>query len=582
MSHRTENTVGQLQGMTPAGTSASRKPTAAPKPLVVQSDGTLLLEVTADGADSARDALCTFAHLVSSPEYIHTYRITPLSLWNAAAAGVSIDWIETTLRSFSRYALPATMVTNLRDLASRYGKTKLHPASEQPDMLELRVADEFLFAQLKNTKELKQYWLECRTDSFLVHASERGALKQALVSAGYPCEDHCGFSDGRHISIDLVSETVRGKSFALHPYQSEAIRAFLANGSHNGGAGVIVLPCGAGKTVIGMGTIARLQTSTLVITTNTVAVRQWRDELLDKTNIDPAQIGEYTGEKKEIRPITITTYQMLTHRPEKSGVYPHLHLLKEAQWGLIVYDEVHTLPAPIFRATAEIQVRRRLGLTATLVREDGREGDVFALIGPKRYEIPWKILEGQGYIAEASCFEIRVEMTDTLRMKYALADKREQFRLASENPCKRAIVDEFIRNNPEDSILVIGQYVEQLESLAAELRLPIITGKTPNSVRERLYEEFRKGKQRVLIVSKVANFAIDLPDASLALQISGTFGSRQEEAQRLGRLLRPKERPSRFYSIVSKDTVEQEFAINRQLFLVEQGYTYNIIDLTDN
>lgn len=549
------------------------------KPLVVQSDGAILLDLACADAEAARDALCTFAHLESSPEYIHTYRVTPLSLWNAAAAGITLEWIETSLQSFSRYPLPEAMLTKLRDLARRYGKVKLYPGNEDSDTLRLEVEDRFLHAQLRETKSLKTLWIEAGKTSFLVRAADRGVLKQTLIAEGYPCEDHCGFADGVPLSVDFLNETRKNnKPFALRPYQQDAIRAFCTSGTVGSGAGVIVLPCGAGKTVIGMGAIAELGTSTLVITTNTVAVRQWRDELLDKTNIDPECVGEYTSDRKDIRPITITTYQMLTHRPQKSGGYPHLHLLKQEQWGLIVYDEVHTLPAPVFRATAEVQTRRRLGLTATLVREDGLEGDVFALIGPKRFEVPWKILEGRGFIAQASCYEIRVDMTDTLRMKYALADKREQFRLAAENPLKLDIVTDLIESNPDDSILVIGQYVDQLQMLSERLRLPVITGKTPNKLREKLYEDFRQGKERVLVVSKVANFAIDLPDASLALQVSGTFGSRQEEAQRLGRLLRPKARQARFYSIVSKETVEQEFAANRQRFLVEQGYSYHISD----
>jgi DNA excision repair protein ERCC-3 len=548
----------------------------AGKPLIVQSDGTLLLEVTAPGASEARDILCCFAHLESSPEYIHSYRITPLSLWNAAAAGVTVEWIEEMLRALSRYPVPELVLKKLHDLSGRYGKTRLRPYSDQ--LLELNISDPYLCVQLKETPELKMFWVDCLQESILVRRADRGALKQALIALGYPCEDLCGYASGRSLAISFLKQTKMGFPFELRPYQKDAVRAFHADGGAAGGAGVIVLPCGAGKTAIGMGAMAELKTSTLIVSTNTVAVRQWRNELLDKTSIACDEIGEYTGDKKEIRPVTITTYQMLTHRQGADSEFPHLHLLKQEGWGLIIYDEVHTLPAPVFRATAEIQARRRLGLTATLVREDGREADVFALIGPKRYELPWKVLEHQGYIAEAGCYEIRVELPDDLRMQYALADKRDRFRIAAENPEKIQIVTALLEANPEDSTLVIGQYIEQLELLSRRLKLPLITGKTPNALRERLYDEFRQGKQRVLIVSKVANFAIDLPDASLAIQVSGTFGSRQEEAQRLGRLLRPKAKPSRFYSIVSKDTTEQDFASNRQLFLVEQGYSYRIVD----
>ena len=547
----------------------------AARPLVVQSDGTLLLDVQAEWAAAARNALAAFAHLERSPEYIHTYRVTPLSLWNAAASGVTVGWIEEALRRLSRYPVPDLVVQSVRDQVSRFGRATLLPHGD--GLLRLRVDDPMVRLELARSEDLAPFRACEHGDGFLVRAGDRGLVKQALIKAGYPAEDLCGYVEGVPLPLRLRTLCDGGETpFALRPYQRAAVDTFHHGGGPRGGAGVIVLPCGAGKTVIGIGAIERLGTSTLVLTTNTVAVHQWRDELLDKTDLDPTLVGEYTGAVKEVRPVTITTYQILTHR-SRGGELAHLDLMRRNEWGLIIYDEVHTLPAPVFRTTAEIQARRRLGLTATLVREDGREDDVFALIGPKRYDLPWRILERQGYIAEASCHEIRIELPDEQRIAYALARKRDKFRIAAENPRKIRIVEELITNNPDDAILVIGQYIDQLETVARDLSLPLITGKTPNSERERLYQAFREGRERVLVVSKVANFAIDLPDASLAIEISGTFGSRQEEAQRLGRILRPKERSARFYVLVSKDTREQEFAVKRQLFLVEQGYKYRIV-----
>jgi DNA excision repair protein ERCC-3 len=548
----------------------------AQRPLVVQSDGTLLLDVQGEWAPAARNALASFAQLERSPEYIHTYRITPLSLWNAAAAGVTLGYIDRLLQDFSRYPVPEMVRREIRDQLQRFGRAVLLPWSES--LLLLRIDDPMVRLEIEHDAEVTEFWAGTRNEGLLVPVRLRGILKQALVKMGYPAEDLCGFVEGASLSITLPSVTFSGMPFALRSYQEEAVAVFHHGGGPRGGAGVVVLPCGAGKTVVGIGAMARLQTSTLILSTNTVAVHQWRDELLDKTNLNPELIGEYTGDRKQIRPVTLSTYQMLTYRASKDEDFKHLDLLRQSQWGLIIYDEVHMLPAPVFRATAEIQVRRRLGLTATLVREDGLEGDVFALIGPKRYDIPWKVLEQKGYIAEAVCFEIRIELPDELRIEYALADRRDKFRIAAENPRKIKIVEELIENNPQDSILVIGQYINQLERVASDLSLPLITGKTPNPVRESLYTAFRQGRQRVLVVSKVANFAIDLPDASMAIEISGTFGSRQEEAQRLGRILRPKKRSARFYTVVSKDTTEQEFAAKRQLFLVEQGYRYRILN----
>lgn len=546
------------------------------RPLVVQSDGSMLLEQGTSWTDAARDSLSCFAHLERSPEYIHTYRVTPLSLWNAASSGVTTEWIEAALERLGRYPLPDLVRRDIRDQVQRFGQVTLHPVDALS--LEVRIPDLALRKQLERSMQLQPFWEAPTAAGFLVKASRRGALKQALIRESYPAEDLCGFAEGQRLEMSVREKSSSGKPFDLRAYQNEAVSTFHAEGGAAGGAGVVVLPCGAGKTVVGIGVMARLRMNTLILTTSTVAVHQWRAELLDKTDVAPDLIGEYTGQLKNIKPITISTYQMLTHRSGTGEAFPHMDLLRDSNWGLIVYDEVHMLPAPIFRVTAEIQVRRRLGLTATLVREDGMEGDVFALIGPKRYELPWKILERQGFIAQATCYEIRLPMADELRMKYALAEKKDRFRIAAENPVKMDVVRDLIHQNPEDRILVIGQYVDQLEMLAEELKLPVLTGKTPNGERERLYSAFRNGDVPVLVVSKIANFAIDLPDASLAIQISGTFGSRQEEAQRLGRILRPKSRPARFYSLVSKDSCEQEFASHRQLFLVEQGYRYQILD----
>ena len=548
------------------------------RPVVVQSDGSVLLDVTGPFAAEARDALAAFAHLERSPEYVHTYRITPLSLWNAAAAGVGTDHVEETLARLSRYPVPDLVRRSVRETSSRFGRLRL--VRGEDGGLELRVPEPALRLELGHTSRLRPFWAAERERGFAVRPIDRGALKQALIKEGWPVEDLCGYATGTPLPLRLRERTrAGGAPFSLRAYQLDAVAAFHAGGGVRGGAGVIALPCGAGKTVVGIGAMERLQTSTLVLTTSTVAVHQWRDELLDKTDIAPEAVGEYTGQTKEIRPVTVTTYQILTHRPPRSEEFPHMELLRREGWGLVVYDEVHMLPAPVFRVTAEIQARRRLGLTATLVREDGREDDVFALIGPKRFDMPWKLLEQQGFIAAATCYELRLELPEELLVTYALAPKRNKFRLAAENPSKIDLVEELIRANPQDHVLVIGQYIDQLETIARDLDLPLLTGRTPNAERERLYDAFRRGETRVLVVSKVANFAIDLPDASMAIQVSGTFGSRQEEAQRLGRLLRPKERAARFYTLVSRETREQEFAARRQLFLVEQGYRYRILDV---
>ena len=547
------------------------------KPLIIQSDRTLMLEVGHPGYVECRDFLALFAELVKSPEFIHTYRVTPLSLWNAAALDVSFKEIVEGLEEFSRYGIPSNVIVDMREWYETYGKLVLQKAETAEDCLELVVKDSRILERIRNNKSLEDFWMDNDgLPGLFIPQVRRGDLKHALIKAGYPVKDLCGYLDGERFDITLRSIDLDGDSFQLRDYQKDAIDLFYCAGQKTGGSGVIVLPCGSGKTIIGLGTMAQISTHTLIIATNNVSVRQWRDELLSKTHIEETDIGEFTGRVKEIKPITITTYQMLTHRRTKDEPLHNLNIFTEHNWGLIIYDEVHVLPAPVFRATTAIQARRRLGLTATLVREDGREDDVFALIGPKRYDVPWKTLESRGYIAEAICTEYRVPLSAEEELKYAHADKRAKFRIAAENQRKKELVCELLDNHAGESILIIGQFISQLERLAKSLGLPIITGKTRHDERERLYDEFRRGRINILVVSKVANFAVDLPDASVMIQVSGTFGSRQEEAQRLGRILRPKEHTSHFYTLVSKGTVEQTFGTNRQLFLVEQGYRYQI------
>ena len=544
------------------------------KPLIVQGDRTLLLDVHDPGFEEARAELSPFAELEKSPEHMHTYRMTPLSLWNAASTGLEAEVILSTLHSFSRYPVPENVAFFIRDTISRYGKIRLLQ-TDQDGMLLLTTDDPALEAELAAHKKLSKYVLP-HPDGFLVRLMDRGNVKQELMYIGYPVKDEAPLVDGDRLEITLRTQTLSGVAFSIRDYQREAALAFQGNGRAGTGFGTVVLPCGAGKTVVGMTVMDMLQTNTLILTTNVAAVHQWIDELTDKTNVSREDIGEYTGDRKNIRPITVGTYQILVWRSKKDGDYPHFRIFRDHHWGLIIYDEVHLLPAPVFRVTAEIQAVRRLGLTATLVREDGREEDVFSLVGPKRYDVPWKELEAKGWIAEANCYEIRVELPEELKIPYATAGKRQKFRIASENPRKLDIAAQVIQNHPEDSILVIGQYLDQLYDIAAQLDAPIITGKTPNPEREQIYADFRAGKIRVIVVSKVANFAIDLPDASVAIQISGTFGSRQEEAQRLGRILRPKDKNSFFYSVVSRYTTEEVFGSNRQKFLTEQGYKYHI------
>jgi len=548
------------------------------QPLIVQSDRSVLVEVDNPLYAEARNALAPFAELEKSPEHIHTYRITDISLWNAAAAGLTAAHMLEVLNRYSKFPLPPNLAADLIERVSRYGRIRLEKDGEK---LRLICADHALLAELARQPKIRQY-LGARLDdsTYEIEPKFRGVLKQALMAVGYPAEDLAGYVAGEHLPISLRSRTRSGQPFQVRDYQRDAVDIFHAGGDVRGGSGVIVLPCGAGKTIVGLVAMARLQRTTLVLTTGITAVKQWRRELLDKTDLTEDQIKEYTGETKEIGPVTLATYQILTYRPEKSDEFPHFQLFNERDWGLIIYDEVHLLPAPVFRVTAQIQARRRLGLTATLVREDGREGDVFSLIGPKKYDVPWRDLEQRGWIAEASCCEIRLGLPDDLRLEYAVAEWRRKFRLASENPRKADVVAHLLHHYANARVLIIGQYLSQLKNLAARFRLPLITGSTPTEERERLYDEFRRGITRHLILSKVGNFAVDLPDANVLIQVSGTFGSRQEEAQRLGRILRPKVsgETAHFYSLVTRDTRELDFAHHRQMFLTEQGYTYIIQD----
>jgi DNA excision repair protein ERCC-3 len=550
-------------------------------PLIVQSDFSVLVDVSAPRYPDARDALARFAELVKSPEHIHTYRITPLSIWNACAAGLSADEIVATLADFARFPVPPHITTQVRDFAQRYGRVRIERDPDPARGLLLRTSDALLAEELSRVKALAPM-LGDRVSPTEFHLSQRdrGAIKQALVKAGFPAEDVAGYTAGEPLPISLRQCTRSGAPFALREYQRGAAAAFHAHGSERGGSGVVVLPCGAGKTIVGMDVISEIGASTLILTTSVTAVRQWISELLDKTSLTDSDIGEYSAHEKTVKPVTVATYQILTHRPRADAEFTHLSLFDERNWGLIIYDEVHLLPAPVFQVTATLQARRRLGLTATLVREDGREDDVFALIGPKKADVPWKVLERQGWIATAVCTEIRVPLAEEARMTYAVAEQRNKFRVASENADKTQVVRDVLARHAGEPALIIGMYVDQLAAIARELGAPLITGTTGQAKRDALYEQFRAGQIPALVVSKVANFAIDLPDASLAIQVSGTFGSRQEEAQRLGRILRPKHgaNQAHFYTIVTRDTVEQEFALRRQLFLCEQGYEYELAD----
>jgi DNA excision repair protein ERCC-3 len=567
-------------------------------PLIVQSDRTLLLDVHASLAKECANDLIPFAELERSPEHLHTYRLTPLSLWNAASAGFSAGDAVNVLTKYSRYDVPQNVTVWIHETADRFGRLRLIPGPkidvplhpESPSDNKSTVAEEHLYLVTDSPLVYKEisvnpaavkYLTEAKDApgkfAFLLRLTDRGTVKQELLKAGWPVKDEVQLSDGEPLDVALRETTVSGIPLQIRGYQKSAAEALVGNKGPGTGFGTIVLPCGAGKTIVGMQIMAMLKTSTLIITTNISAVHQWIGELVDKTNLTADQIAEYTGEQKTIKQVTVATYQILTWRPEKDGPYPHFSLFRERPWGLIIYDEVHMLPAPVFRVAAELQAVRRVGLTATLVREDGCEGYVFSLVGPKRYDVPWKELEHSGWIATAECIEVRIDLDEKIEVEYAVANARMKHRISSENPVKEQVTEEIIRRYPEDKILVIGQYLDQLDSIAKMLRAPIITGKTPVDERDIIYNNFRSGKIHVLVVSKVANFAIDLPDASLAIQVSGTFGSRQEEAQRLGRILRPKERTSRFFTLITRNTVEEDFGSNRQKFLAEQGYAYRIV-----
>lgn len=586
-------------------------------PLIVQGDRTLLLDVHAPLAMECRNDLLPFAELERSPEHLHTYRLTPLSLWNATSAGFTAENAIDVLKKYSRYDVPQSIEVWITETASRFGKLRLIPGptikvpvktadilNDSPEKKQTELVEEQylylvansrpIFLEISANPQAKKILEPCEFDEsaapenisvseeekkycFQLKLTDRGTIKQILLKALWPIKDEIQLKNGEPLDFHLLETTKAGKTFQIRNYQNEAANALVGNRGPGTGFGTVVLPCGAGKTIVGMNVMNLLKTSTLIITTNISAVHQWIQELLDKTNLLPEQIAEYTGENKTLAPVTVATYQILTWRPEKDGPYPHFSIFRKRNWGLIIYDEVHMLPAPVFRVVAELQAVRRIGLTATLVREDGCEGYVFSLVGPKRYDVPWKELEKSHWIAKAECIEVRLDLPESEEIEYAVAPARTKHRLASENPVKTEVTKEIISRFPEDKILVIGQYLEQLEILSKELKTPIITGKTPNAERDKIYQDFREGKIHVLVVSKVANFAIDLPDASLAIQVSGTFGSRQEEAQRLGRILRPKERTSRFFTLITRNTVEEEFGSNRQKFLAEQGYSYRII-----
>ena len=542
-------------------------------PLIVQSDKTVLLEVDNPEADAARAALAPFAELERAPEHVHTYRITPLALWNARAAGHDAEQVVDVLERFSKFPVPQPLLIDVAETMDRYGRLSLtkHPAHG----LILVSHDPAVLAEVTKHKKIRPMLGEqIDADTWTVHPSERGRIKQELLKVGWPANDTAGYIDGEAHAIVWQDQGTGGHdTWELRDYQRMAADSF-----REGGSGVVVLPCGAGKTIVGAAAMVDAQRTTLILVTNTVAGRQWRDELLRRTSLTEDEIGEYSGEKKEIRPVTIATYQVVTRKTK--GEYRALELFDSRDWGLIIYDEVHLLPAPVFRMSADLQSRRRLGLTATLVREDGREGDVFSLIGPKRYDAPWKDIEAQGWIAPADCVEVRVTPTESERMLYATAEASDRYRLAATTPTKIPVVKQILARHEGEPALVIGAYLDQLEEIGEELGVDVIEGKTSNAKREELFGKFRRGEINTLVVSKVANFSIDLPEASVAVQISGTFGSRQEEAQRLGRLLRPKSDGGGavFYSVVTRDTLDTEYAAHRQRFLAEQGYAYRIVD----
>lgn len=561
------------------------------RPLVIQRDRTIFLEVNHPQYREVRDYLFSFAELIKSPPSMHIYRITPLSLWNAASSGWQAEEIMAILHRYSKYPLPNQLETSIREDLNKFGKLVLQQ-DEQGNRL-LVTEERAYILHLLQFESLASFFMgELRQEelengkarwSIPINPEKRGELKQQSIRLGFPIKDEAGFIKGDSLTFELRKKTKSGQAFSLRNYQQEAVEAFYEHGSVSAGHGTIVLPCGAGKTLVGIAAMAQQQVATLILTSNSTSVKQWKEELLDKTSLTEEQIGEYTGEKKEIKPVTIATYQILTYRAQTTAEFIHLQLFHQKRWGLIIYDEVHLLPAPVFRATASIQSTRRLGLTATLVREDGREEDVFSLIGPKRFELPWKQLEQAGFIARAICTEVRVDFPDSLKERYYTASSRQKMRIAQENPQKLLVLGKLLAKHQGESILIIGQYVNQLEQIGSLYHIPVITGRMKQKERDELYTKFRLGEISVLAVSKVANFAVDLPSASVAIQVSGMYGSRQEEAQRLGRILRPKEKENTayFYHLVTKDTLDQEYALKRRLFLLEQGYEYEQMDMME-
>ncbi len=543
------------------------------RPLIVQSDLSLLLDVHSPSSEAARNDLLPFAELVKSPEHVHTYAMTNISLWNAASLGIGKEEVLERLERWTRYPLPESVIFHVNEIGGRFGSIQLLPYDEESYLLKIE-HDRYRQEILANKALSKT--LRVAEDGFVIPQYQRGEVKVELIKMNLPVDDRIPLNKGEPLPMAFKEISKSGQEFILRDYQRLAANSVLGDGGPGSGYGTIVLPCGSGKTIVGMEIMSRLATRTLILTTNVAAIHQWMGEIEDKLDVDPELIGEYSGKHKEIKPITVATYQVLTWRPDKEGEFPHMRLLREGNWGLIIYDEVHILPAPVFKITAELQAIYRVGLTATLIREDNREGEVFSLVGPKRYDVPWSELENQGWIAEAICTEIRVPLPEDLEIPYAIGTKREKYRIASENRVKIEIVKDLIANHSEDYILVIGQYLDQLKIIAEELNAPLITGALPTEKREELYNSFRDGQIKLLVVSKVANFAIDLPDASVAIQVSGTFGSRQEEAQRLGRILRPKEKSSHFYTLVTRYSSEEDFSANRQKFLTEQGYSYRV------
>ncbi len=551
-------------------------------PVIVQGDGKVLLETRHARYESARDFIARFAELEASPEHLHTYRISPLSLWNAASSGMGRDEVVDGLRDLSKFDIPKNVLESVTETIERYGLVQLVPHPDKPaELIRLKFSTAYVAKTASKTAVAKELLVPDGRRHWAIHQGHRGIFKQRMLAEGWPIEDLAGFVPGAPLPIRLRTRMKKsGGAFAVRPYQVQAASRWWMAGKPSGGHGVVVLPCGAGKTIVALEAMRLAQTKVLILATNAAAVEQWVSEILDKTELRPDQVGDYMGSRKEVKPVTVATYQILTYRRSKKAEFEHLHVFSDEDWGLIIYDEVHLLPAPVFGATAELQGRRRLGLTATLIREDGRQGDVFSLVGPKRYDLPWQVLERGGFIAEASCYEVRVPFRPHDAMRYEAMGEQDKFKHASTNPNKMGAIRELVAKHKDDSILVIGTYVDQLHHISRAFRAPLITGKTPHKRRVELFRQFREGEINLLVVSKVANFSIDLPDANIAIQVSGTFGSRQEEAQRLGRILRPSKKHdgAYFYTVVTRDTKEQEFALKRQLFLTEQGYRYYIED----